>query len=93
MILNSTQFKLKLKLELSLAMTLKNGRKKRDTMNLRHLQENHATIFTKVSNNTEPGNLSETMGGTGEADIIEKEKKKHIENTIMFSVSPHSILT
>ena len=77
MILNSTQFKLKLKLELSLAMTLKNGRKKRDTMNLRHLQENHATIFTEESNNTEPDNLSKTKGGTGEAYIIEKGKKAY----------------
>ena len=62
-------------------------------MNLRHLQENLATIFTKESNNTEPDNLGETKGGTGEADIVEKERKKDIENTIMFSVSTHSILT
>ena len=59
-------------------------------MSLRHLQENLATIFTKESNNTEPetDNLSETKGGTGEADIVEKERKKDIENTIMFSVPP-----
>ena len=59
-------------------------------MNLRDLQEKLATIFTKKSNSTKPetDHLSETKGGTGEADIVEKERKKDIENTIMFSVPP-----
>ena len=64
-------------------MTKKNGSKKRDRRNLRRLQENLATIFIQEdfkesSYEPEPDNLSETKDSTGEADIIEKERKKDI---------------
>ena len=36
----------------------------------------------------EPNNLKETKESSGEADIVENERKKYIRNTIMLSFSP-----
>ena len=73
-------------------MTEKNGSKKRDRRNLRRLQENLSTVFTqdefKESNHEpQPDIISKTMEGTGEADSVEKEKKKDIMTIRVFHLS------